>query len=835
MIEERSGGTYIHKRRGFEFAPFLTITLLRIIMPSKLWHWEYFQTRPCSSPTEKDLYRNHQLYRNAWCRACISAHIEATHRKDMEDFDPGVASDLQCPEELLQAFSAVPPVSGRRESFESHIRRCKLISPVAKARLAQERAQFITHSSFWPSHSTQDGGAESRALVHPVRAPNRPTLSKEKQTSFESDLCKLWVANEWAWHAIDKPETQRFFRKWFPMVALPDYQKLSGSILRREPDAASSSMRNAISGKLATIMSRGWKSTKCNSLVASMLSVDHASYTIKVHNVLADHKKIDDYLSLVLGDIDYAERVHKTRVIAWVSEGRNNSRTMRVRLHRLRPHILVFNSWTDHINLVVSDILSQSGHLVDIADTAIGMIKWILHRPRLLQRLHHEQAQNGGKPQSLTLPAHDRWTSHYISFRSLLSASQLLRSLAASDPETFRVDAGRSPKQKEEAELFLKSIQDPNFWDQLEELDLYLEPLAIAANVSHASATRLDHILTELGRLYHVFSKLESNPKIREIALASLERCWSKSDQDPYILAVFLNPFVRGRLFSQVNPLLNRWTIYGAVKRVFKRVFGKDGNLDFYEAFHDYYEFRNEFSSDRWDYRDQQALGEREGRPLNLLQVWSSLLTSQAPNSGRSQLAHLAIHILSIAANSSGHRRMGHTNTEDPGRQKALDAEVVCTTLKRKHAVEGRTQPRLKRRFSHSTSANHVERDQTDDFGEAIADIDEDSNIPTMRALATQLHQDVLDDEDPTESDHEETLAQASAAPLPKEARLSFGTQMPVPLQDLFDYTSSIGPEGHGLDIFKSNGLANLQAELESYDLATREMLKDLKAGNATN
>ncbi|KAG8707863.1 hypothetical protein FRC11_007073, partial [Ceratobasidium sp. 423] len=665
-------------------------------------------------------------------------------RRDTEDLDRGVASDVRSSEELLRAFSAVPPVSGRRESFESHIRRCKRINPTAKVRLAQERSRFTTLSSAWPVNSAQ-GGPDSQALVHPVCTPTRPPPSKERQARFESDLCKLWVANEWAWRAIDEPETQRFFRKWFPTVALPDRQKLSSSLLRKELDAANSLMHNAISGRLATGMSCGWKNTKYNSLMASMLSVDYKTYTVKVHDVSAEHKTIDDHLSLVLGDIDYAERTHKAQVIAWVSDASSDSRAMRVRLHRLRPHILVFDSWIDQINLVVSvsDILSQSSHLVDTADTAINIIRWILRHPGLLGRLHHEQSQ-GGKPPSLTLPTHARWTSHYLSFRSLLSISRSLRSLAASDTEAFRVDAGSSPEQKEEAELFLRNIQDPNFWEQLAELDRYLEPLAIAANVSPTSATRLDHILVELGRLYHVFSHPKSNPEIREVALASLERCWSKSDQDPYILAVFLNPFIRGRLFSRVNPLLNRWAIYGAVKRVFRRVFRKEHDLELYEAFLDYYDFRNEFNPDRWGCREQQVQTEREGNPLNLVQVWSSLLAPQASNSGRSQLAHLAIHILSIIANSSSYEHRGHIHTKDRGRQKALDAQVVRMSLKRKHAAEG-NQSRLKRRLGDSTSATHVERDQTDDFGEV--DLDEDSTIPSLRALATQLRQDVFDDE----------------------------------------------------------------------------------------
>lgn len=163
----------------------------------------------------------------------------------------------------------------------------------------------------------------------------------------------------------------------------------------------------------------------------------------------------------------------------------------------------------------------------------------------------------------------------------------------------------------------------PNF----SRLKLYLEPLAIAANVSQAPTTRLDHILIELGRLYHVFSHVAFNPRIREIVLASLERRWGKTDQDPFILAVFLNPFIRGRLFNRQNILLNRSALYGIIKRVFRRVFCKDNDLELYQAFLDYYESRSEFSPDRWDYQEQQALHERAVSGHSLTPDWELIDT----------------------------------------------------------------------------------------------------------------------------------------------------------------------------------------------------------------
>ncbi|EUC58795.1 hypothetical protein RSOL_279600, partial [Rhizoctonia solani AG-3 Rhs1AP] len=359
------------------------------------------------------------------------------------------------------------------------------------------------------------------------------------------------------------------------------------------------------------------------------------------------------------------------------------------------------------------------------------------------------------------------------------------------------ISAGRSQEKKEEVEAILKNIEDPNFWNQLAELKLFLEPLAIAANVSQAPTTRLDHILIKLGRLYNTFSRLVFNPKIRETVLASLERRWGKADQDPFILAVFFNPFIRARLFNRKNKLLSRSALYGAVKRVFKHIFWKENDLELYEAFLDYYDSRNEFSADMWDYQEQQAVYERAGKPLNMV-------------------------------------------------NKVFDTAVVRTSLKRKHAAEGRTRSRLRQQFGtlepDSAMTNiHAENNQSDELGEEIAGTDEDSedsSIPDMRSLAMQFQRDVADDEDLPEDEGEVEIrvrANASTAPLPKKVRLFFGTQVAIPLQELFEYSSSTGAETHGLDIFKPSGLANLKRELELYGLATHERQKDLETDDLSD
>ncbi|KDN35540.1 hypothetical protein RSAG8_11497, partial [Rhizoctonia solani AG-8 WAC10335] len=707
------------------------------------------------------------------------------------------------------------------------------IHPSAKDRLAKES---LTHAS-GPSAAATGPNTSSQTTSGPAKLQFGSQLapaakfSSEQQRRFESDLCKLFVANGYAWNSVNNPQTQIFYQNW--------------------------------------------------------------TYTVKVHDISGLPKTAENHLRTVKNDIDHAEREYNIKIIAWVSDAGGDSRAMRVRLHRERPHILVFDCWAHQVNLIVGDVLKLNSELVKTGEQAIEIIRWMLHHSRLLALLHHEQLRLTGtthafnipcitrwtahflsftsllssqqplqlllvsKPEAfqdsagINIPCITRWTAHFLSFTSLLSSQQPLQSLLVSKPEAFQDSAGRSPENLKEVEGIMKSIDDRQFWRNLNELKLYLEPLAIAANVAQAPTTRLDHILIELGHLYRIFRLYAPNPAVRQCVLDSLERRWGKCDQDPFILAVFLNPFIRARLFNPNNTSLNRSALYGIVKRVFRRIFRRDTGIDLYEAFIDYYACRNEFNPDKWDYEESKEIYERAGKPVNLMEVWSGLLAHKTPNSGRHQLTYLAIHVLSIVANSAGCERlfseMGNIHTKRRNRlsfEKVFDTAVVKMNLKRQHAALGLTRARLQREFGISTTHpdgvallpqgdRDAEKDQHDETAEEVAEIDmldDDQTAYGMITLAARLHQDTIDDEDPEdegEEPEEAPLVAIENESRPKRVRLFFGTQYPIRLQDLFDYNTSTA-KGQGLDCFMQSGLANLQKELEIYDLATRDMFKSI-------
>jgi hypothetical protein len=139
----------------------------------------------------------------------------------------------------------------------------------------------------------------------------------------------------------------------------------------------------------------------------------------------------------------------------------------------------------------------------------------------------------------------------------------------------------------------------------------HLEPLAIAANITQASNTRLYHVLTTLANLYHIYSNL--NPEdsdVRDKVLSSLEKRWAAADQEPFIAAVILNPYLRGDFLGR-DIALTPIGLCNMLKRLQLRVFREEADADFQAAFMDYYNKRAEFSPEAMALVDWKTMAQQ--------------------------------------------------------------------------------------------------------------------------------------------------------------------------------------------------------------------------------
>ena len=97
---------------------------------------------------------------------------------------------------------------------------------------------------------------------------------------------------------------------------------------------------------------------------------------------------------------------------------------------------------------------------------------------------------------------------------------------------------------------------------------------------------------------------------MRERILASLEKRWAAADQDPFIAAVFLHPYLRGDFFGRLIAL-TPIGICNMLKRLLSRVFRVEPDADFQAAVMDYYNRRNEFSPEMMGLEDWRTMAQQ--------------------------------------------------------------------------------------------------------------------------------------------------------------------------------------------------------------------------------
>ncbi|KAF6757724.1 hypothetical protein DFP72DRAFT_759455, partial [Ephemerocybe angulata] len=178
---------------------------------------------------------------------------------------------------------------------------------------------------------------------------------------------------------------------------------------------------------------------------------------------------------------------------------------------------------------------------------------------------------------------------------------------------------------------------------------------------------------------------------------ASIERRWGKTDQELFILAVFLNPYIWAKFFNTDH--LSFMTLFHIARRAVLQLTRNNliSDPDFLKAFTDYYHARSDFSKDAMcldSYAEVYDNGSPDGltylltlygksRSIDIMQVWQGQRVRTTVH-GRSALIDLALRVLSIVPNSASTECLfsmfGSTHTKHCNRlapEKVHQASVV--------------------------------------------------------------------------------------------------------------------------------------------------------------
>jgi hypothetical protein len=164
-----------------------------------------------------------------------------------------------------------------------------------------------------------------------------------------------------------------------------------------------------------------------------------------------------------------------------------------------------------------------------------------------------------------------RWTSHFHSYCRLLVLRPTLEVVIATDkvkePQD-RIFFQGNAQARQTAEQMASIIRNPLFWYNLTRIKHHLSPLAIAANLTQATLCRLDDCFLALGFLFREINRFNSPEDLvlRDALLTSLNMRWNKTEREPFIMALVLNPLVKDSPLDLSNRLFSRQKLINMAK-----------------------------------------------------------------------------------------------------------------------------------------------------------------------------------------------------------------------------------------------------------------------------
>ncbi|KAI0762362.1 hypothetical protein C8Q74DRAFT_1206355, partial [Fomes fomentarius] len=195
---------------------------------------------------------------------------------------------------------------------------------------------------------------------------------------------------------------------------------------------------------------------------------------------------------------------------------------------------------------VIHDYFKADTDIFVWTKQADEVIHWICSRNYLLALLLDIQKQllgNHGPPKTVMRGVLTRWTSYYLAYCRLLELQPVLLTLANDN----WIYLSGSADSHEKTRTMIPILRNGLLWHNVAWIKMHLKPLAIAANISQSSSHRPDQVVITFTFLFKYFKGLtppEDLP-IRTAVTKSLEKRWSKADQDVFIAAVILNPYLK--------------------------------------------------------------------------------------------------------------------------------------------------------------------------------------------------------------------------------------------------------------------------------------------------
>ncbi|KAH7919875.1 hypothetical protein BV22DRAFT_1022220 [Leucogyrophana mollusca] len=372
-------------------------------------------------------------------------------------------------------------------------------------------------------------------------------------------------------------------------------------------------------GAEVTLQTDGWTGINFHHLLAFMMTTgEREVHTIWVTDVSSNWKTAVHLKELLIDVMKELEATWRVTVVAITSDASGESRAARKQLVQEFPWLVAPNCYAHQI--AYNQSVGQQSRVLAVICAVLT-----------------------------------RLTAHYLAFKRLLNLKWALDTMVRQERDCREklILIGDAAARRQAHKMF-ELIDDPVFWQTLTKMVVQTEPLTLMTNIAQAAHCRLNKVIIIFGYLLSLYLKMDKSMTFDDhlmiqAIIKSLERQWSKSNQDIFIAAIILNPIYKNAPFAQLSNFTNAG-IYGLICKLWKCFYQQDPPTVLYSELRDYLNNTGESKNfPAWVAAVTHNTSEWNKCP-DPLEMYNGI---QYANREPSPLQKLARRLFSICANSA--------------------------------------------------------------------------------------------------------------------------------------------------------------------------------------
>lgn len=250
----------------------------------------------------------------------------------------------------------------------------------------------------------------SSSSTQPHVSPHFTKTTPAQKSAFDLEVAKFFYACNLPFNLADHPQWTKVCSLLRPGYTPPSRKDIAGSLLDKVYEELRGDMKEAVSGKTATLVEDGWSNIHNEPVIASCLQVENSVYFLDSHDTGSMTKSAENCKVLCLESIQKAKDEFNCDVKGVVTDNARSMEKMRKDLLEQDSDLIVYGCSAHWLQLLGRDC------------TPSAITKHITVVQKYFRNHHKPQAwlsEKGGKKP--VLAGDTRWNSEIDMVESFLA------------------------------------------------------------------------------------------------------------------------------------------------------------------------------------------------------------------------------------------------------------------------------------------------------------------------------------------------------------------------------------------------------------------------------